>query len=237
MRTKTRRARAVDSSTDGGSTAATSADESSHGTYALSPLKIVIQLGVSGIFFIGASIFQTTGTEQSVLHNLLSTLQVTPMMIFQQTSNFLAGKLDFYQGIAFAIGFGVQFTLFMIAFPASSAYTILHRRYNPAPDGEMSEGATTIKKWQDIAMRVIIGGDLLTDVLYITNNENFLNHGHQVFSMVLWIIPWPNLDGANAGILVVGVLYAALLCFVNVVSVKMFVAYLEILLLRMRGLV
>lgn len=237
MQTK-RRSRIVNgSASSSGAAAAISADESSHGAYALSPLKILIMLGVSGLFFFGASIFQTTGTEQAVLHNLLSDIQVTPMMILSQITSFTAGKLDFYQGIAFAIGFGVQFTLFIVAFPASSAYAVLHRRYNPTPDGAMSEGAATIKKWQDIATRIIIGADLVTDLFYITQNQNFLNGGHQVFSFILWIIPWPDLDGPNAGIFVIGVLYASLLCFVNVVSVKMFVAYLEIIFLKIRGLI
>lgn len=211
------------------------ASDGTHGHLALSPLKLLIMLGVSGIFFAGASIFQITGTEQATFSNLLSSIQVTPFMVLQQCHDFLSGKLDFYNGVAFAVGFGVNFTLLIATFPATAAYVVLHRHYNPTPDAAMSEGAAKIKHWQDIAMRAIIGADLLTDLLYITQHPNFVSKGYQVFSFIIWFIPWPNFDGPRAGIFVIGVLYALLLCFVSVVSIKIFVANLEVLLLKILG--
>ncbi len=214
--------------------AASSSD--SHGMDTLSPIKVLIMLGVSGLFFAGASIFQISGTEQAVYGNLLADTQITPLLVLKQVQDFFAGHLGFLDGIAFAIGFGIQFTLLTVAIPASAAYAILHHRYTRVSSGEMNEGAARIKQWQDTATKVIIGADLITDVLYITQHDSFLNQGHRVFSFFLWFIPWPNLDGPNAGILLIGVLYACLLCYVNIVAIKMFLAYLEIVLLKIRGL-
>ena len=202
----------------------------------MSPLKVTIMLAASFLFFLGASLFQVSGTEQAIFSNLLSGIQVTPIMILQQVHDFLSGKLDFYNGIAFAGGFGVQFVLLTAAFPAAAAYAILHNRYSPVTSGEMSEGAYRIARAQHTVTKLIIAADMLTDVLYVTQHDTFLSQGHRVFSFILWFIPWPNLDGPNAGILVIGILYAGLLCFVNVVSVRMFVAHLEVLFLKVRGL-
>ncbi len=209
--------------------------DASPGGLAMSPLRVVIMLGVSLVFFAGVTVFQTMGTEQAVFSNLLHDIQLTPAMIIDQAHRFFQGKLDFYEGVAFACSFGVQFVLLTVAFPAAAAHAILHHHYNVVTTSEMSEGASTIKQWQVAITKVIVGAELVTDVLYVTQHNTIVASGHQVFSFFFWFIPWPNLDGPNAGILLIGILYGCLLCFTNIISVRMVVTHLEILFLKIRG--
>src|SRR5579884_431521 len=112
-----------------GSTAAGATVNASHhvmGLVAQSPLMLIfliIGLGIAVWIF---TLAQITNTEQSVFGLLQVSTQLAPGMTGAQVQQFMNGHMDYYNGIAAIIGWGVQIALLMISFPPDSALFSIH---------------------------------------------------------------------------------------------------------------
>lgn len=206
-----------------------SADHQAHGLYALSPLILGIMTLASLVAFIIGSAFQIAGTEQAVMGLLRTGIQVDPALVGQQVQDFINGRLSVYSSVAFVIGYGSQFVLLLVSFPPDVAMYILHRRYNPNPNSGLADTAVRLQKLQKIMMRFIIGMNVCCDFLYVAQ-------GHDIFAMWWGFLPLPNFAGANGGVYIVGFLYPLVLCFITIFTARYFFTFLEVLILKLRGL-
>ena len=216
MRGKT--AASSTNSTNANSTMRT--DDHRHGLYALSPLALVVLILISGGAYVVFSELQITSTEQSVLSLLQVGVQLHPDMTTGQVVAYLHGTLDHYETIAGAIGYGVQIALLMLSFPPDAALFSLHKKYNVAvPAPSLGRSASTLAKVRKLFMVILIGGDIVTDFVYVTQ-------GHTLFLMNGWL---PVMSSANTGVLIVGVVYPVALCFVTIFVGKYLFAFVDAL--------
>ena len=152
----------------GGGTASGATVNASHhilGMVAQSPLILIfliIGLALAVWIFTQA---QITNTEQSVFGLLQVSTQLAPGMTGAQVQQFLNGKMDYYNGIAAIIGWGVQIALLMVSFPPDSALLSLHRRFQGDAAPSLIATALNQEKWRKLLTRLLVGGDILTDFL------------------------------------------------------------------------
>lgn len=159
---------------------------------------------------------QITNTETSVLALLQAGTTITPGMTGRQVQQLMTGQMmGYYTGIAALIGWGVQIALVIMAFPPDSALLSLHRRFNADAAPSLVSSAMNQEKWRTIISRVLVGGDILTDFLYVVR-------GHTLFSGFNGMLP--QLDW---GVLIIGVMYPAVICFVTVFCLKYLLAFVE----------
>src|SRR5260370_19318540 len=98
---------------------------------------------------------------------LSSGIQVTPGMTGDQVKEFMQGQLNHDETIAYGIGWSVQVALTLVSFPPTSALLMLHRRFNNDPGASLTEAATTYATLPKFMPFAPIGGDVLTDFLFV----------------------------------------------------------------------
>lgn len=206
------------------------ANDHRHGLRALSPLALLVLVVVCGFAYIIFSLLQITSTEQAVYGLLQISQQLQPVMTAAQVQQMLAGDASTAQNISGAIGWGVQIALLMLSFPPETALMVMHRKYNSHQKYDTNSPSLTrstdwLVKLRTFMMSVLIGGDILTDFLYVVG-------GHQLFSMNGWL---PSVSGADAGVLVVGLVYPTAICFVTVFVGKYVFVFVDALFDRFRG--
>lgn len=170
----------------------------------LTDLFTLILYGGGWVFF---TFLQMTSTEDSVFGLLQSSVTIPPQATPQQVADALNGAMDRNHIIAFAIAFSVQLFLTTLAFPTTRALLTAHRKaaVSTPHSSSTAHEAAAMAKWQEIVCRVLVGADVLTDFLYVTN-------GHNVFAgTFLFFIPAINPSG-GLGILIVGLVYPLAVC-------------------------
>lgn len=194
-----------------------SADHHAHGYLAMSPLMLLGMTLVCAVAYFVFSQLQIGATEQAVLNILQSGEIVTPGLTGRQISDFMYGRMDRYQIIASAIGWSVQIALTLIAFPANSLLLSLHRRFNSDPGASLTESADKYFKWRRFCTWVLVGGDVLTDFLYVIQDHMTIN----------WSSFLPDITITNPGVLVIGIVYPVAICFITVFVGKYMFIFLE----------
>jgi hypothetical protein len=201
------------------------ADEHSMGMRALSPLMLLCLIIVTGIAFWFFTQLQISATEQSVFGLLNLGYTVTPGETADQIQAFAAGSLDRNQTIADAIGWAVQITLMMISFSPDSALLMLHRKFNNGASASLARSAAGIAKLRKWMTVILIGGDILTDFVYVVQGHNLV--------VVHGLIP--SLSSASAaGVILVGIMYPTAVCFVTVFVGKFLFVFIEALFEHLR---
>jgi len=200
-------------------------DHHANGHEALTPIMLLTMLIVCGVAYFIFSQVQITSTEQTILSLLQVTTQLPPAMTVSQVQQFMAGQLDRYTTIADSIGWSVQIALLLLSFPVDSALLMVHRKYAQEASTSLAIGAARIAKWQTFCIRVLVGGDVLTDCYYV-----FQQH-----VTVAWNGLLPFVTGLNAGIVLVGVIYPVAVCFITVFAGKYTLIFLDALLEQFRS--
>lgn len=149
---------------------------SSGGEAHTGPLWLLTTAGIFGIAWFIFSTIQITGTIQTVFMFLLSTITVTPGMTAQDLLKLQQGSLDSTELIANAIGWAVQIVLLIATFP-SEHYITAH-----------------LGRFRRLVMWVLIGGDLLTDALYVLR-------GRTIFDAPFHLAP------GGLGIMIIALIY------------------------------
>ena len=193
------------------------ADHHAHGYLAMSPLMLLGMTLVCAVAYFVFSQLQIGATEQAVLNIMQSGEVITPGLTGRQIVDFMSGRMDRYQTIADAIGWSVQIALTLIAFPANSLLLSLHRNYNADPGSSLTESATKYFKWRKFCTWALVGGDLLTDFLYVIQDH----------VIVLWNGLIPDITVTSAGVLVIGLLYPVAICFVTIFVGRYLFVFLE----------
>ncbi len=217
-------ARAARSGGSGGSGATVAADHHAHGYLAMSPLMLLGMFGLCAVAYWLFSQLQISATEQTVFNMLSSGIQVTPGMTGDQVKEFMQGQLGHDQTIAYGIGWSVQVALTLVSFPPTSALLMLHRRFNTDPGASLAEAATKYAKWQKFCSWTLIGGDVLTDFLYVTENH----------IIIRWQGLWPDIQGFSFGILLIGLIYPIGICFVTIFVGKYMFVFLDALIDKLK---
>lgn len=199
-------------------------DSHEHGLLALSPLALLFLVAVCGGAYYVFSQLQITSTEQAVLNMLQYNVQLNPSMTAQQAVDLIHGNLDRYATIAGAIGWGVQIALLFLSFPPDSALLVMHRMHNRAMSTSLVEAAVSYAKVRNYLMGTLIGGDILTDMVYVAN-------GHTLLAFNGWLPTFPAI-----GIAVIALVYPAAICFVTVFVGKYFFVFIGALVERIRPL-
>lgn len=194
-----------------------SQDDHRHGMYALSPLALLVMSIVCALAYWIFSMLQITSTEQTIYGLLSVGVQLTPGLTGGQVFQYTKGTLDHNQVIAAAIGWGVQVALLMLSFPPDSALLRLHRKHNDQVAPSLAKQANAWGKARMFLMGVLIGGDILTDFLYVANGHSFVG-----------------LSGTTIGVLLVAIVYPTAICFVTVFVGKYLFAYIDALFGKLR---
>ena len=205
-------------------TATVSADHHAHGYLAMSPLMLLGMLIICALAYWQFSQLQIASTEQTVLNMLTAGIQVTPGMTADQIKLFMEGQLSHDQTIAYGVGWSVQIALTLISFPPSSALVMLHRKFNTDPSTSLTQLAERYAKWQRFLSWTLIGGDVVTDFLYVAQNKMAL----------VWDGMWPTIQGFNWGIILIGVIYPIGICFVTIFVGKYMFVFLDALIDRLK---
>ncbi len=149
-----------------------------------SPLWLLATAAICGIAWFIFSILQITSTEQAVFHMLQSTFTIKPGMTAQQLLDLQNGSMDQTNLEAAGIGWAVQIFMLLLSFPSE-------HYIHPA-----------LGRARRFVMYILVGGDILTDGLYVLN-------GHQVFNGF-------SFASGGFGVLVVAILYPVAICGVTV---------------------
>jgi hypothetical protein len=149
-----------------------------------SPLWLLATAAICGIAWFIFSILQITSTEQAVFHLLQSTFTIQPGMTAQQLLDMQNGSMDQTNLSAAGIGWAVQIFMLLLSFPSEH---YIH---------------PTLGRARRFVMIILVGGDILTDALYVLN-------GHQVFSGI-------GFAPGGFGVLIVALLYPIAICGVTV---------------------
>jgi hypothetical protein len=192
-------------------------DHHAHGYLAMSPLMLLGMTLVCAVAYFVFSQLQIGATEQAVLNIMQSGEIITPGLTGRQIADFMAGRMDRYQTIADGIGWSVQIALTLIAFPANSLLLSLHRRFNSDPGASLTESATNYFKWRRFCTWVLVGGDVLTDFLYVIQDHVAIN----------WSNIIPDVTITSPGVLVIGIIYPVAICFITIFVGKYMFIFLE----------
>ncbi len=202
-----------------GSAPTIDANHHAHGLIAQSPLMLIVACIVLSIATFIFTQIQIANTEQSVYALLQVGTTIAPGMTGAQVQQFLNGNVDYYQGIADVIGWGVQIALFMLSFPPDSALLSLHRRFNDDTSTSLTQSAMSQEKWRLLISKGLIVGDILTDFWHVVGGYSLVTmHG---------IVP--NVSGAVIGVVVVGILFPTCICFITIYGFKYLLVFLEAL--------
>lgn len=205
-------------------TATVSADHPAHGLLAMSPLMLLFALVACAIAYWQFSQLQIASTEQTVLNMLAAGIQVTPGMTADQIKQFIQGEMNHDQTIAYGIGWSVQIALTLVSFSPTSSLVMLHRRFNTDPSVSLTQLATRYAKWQRFLSWTLIGGDILTDFLFVAENR----------MSIVWDELWPTIHGFSWGILLIGIIYPIGICFVTIFVGKYMFVFLDALIDRLK---
>lgn len=191
------------------------ADNHEHGALTLTPIALLCLTIVTGAAFFIFTNLQVTSTIQAVYGLLQVGIQATPVSADQVTQ--LVHGTDRINTIALAIGWGVQLALWMLAFPPHIAMLSLHRKYNPNVSHSIASAADFQRKLRTFMMFVLIGGDVITDFVFVVEGHN--------------IISWTgfNFQAGWIGFILVGLLYPIAICFVTIFMGKNFFIFLDAL--------
>lgn len=200
-----------------GQTRTYSNDHHDHGLMALSPLALFMLVILTGVAYWIFTQLQITSTEQSVFGLLQVSTQIQPGMTVGQVASFMSGNIDRYQTIAYAIGWGVQIALLLLAYNPASILMRMHKKYNVDSSPSMSQAASSTAKLRNFMMFVLVGGDILTDFIYVIN-------GHSLLS---WAGIVPSVTSLSAGIIVIAILYPITICFMTIFVGKYFFIYVS----------
>jgi hypothetical protein len=180
-------------------------DDHQHGWNAddgMIDLLTFVAYGGGWIFF---TFLQMASTEDSVFGLLQSNVTVVPSSTPQQIQDALNGSLDRNHLIAFAIALSVQLFLTTLAFPATRALLLAHKKTTSPSSASTGSEAAKMARGQRIITQILIAADVLTDFLYATA-------GHNVFAgTFFWFIPAINPHG-GLGVLLVGLVYPIAVC-------------------------
>lgn len=201
-----------------------SGDSHEFGLLALSPLALLCLAGVSAIAYYVFSQLQITSTEQTILTLLQYNVTLNPGMTAQQAIDMIHGSTDHYETIAGAIGWAVQIALLFMSFPPDTALLLMHRKHNTQMSPSLAEAAQTFVKIRNFLMIVLIGGDILTDMVYVAN-------GHTLVVFNGWTPSLPSI-----GLLIVAMIYPAAICFVTVFVGKYLFVFIGALVEKIRFL-
>ena len=223
--TNTRRGSTVEGSLAGSSTRARLHWE---GLHTMTPLALLAMLVLLAVVVWIFTLLQITGTEDAVNGLLqLTTTPVKTSAIAGQPGAYLSGHASTDQIIAGAIGWGIQVVLLTLTLSPDGALVLIHLKHSDVPGQYLARHAAFLGKLRGLLMTVLIGADILTDFLYAIQ-------GHTLFVWDGWHPTLPTT--AAAGTLVVGLLYPAVLIFVNVFGVKYLFALVSALAHKLRGL-
>ncbi len=191
------------------------ADNFEHGALTLTPIALLCLTLVTGGAFLIFTNLQVTSTIQAVYGLLQANITATSASA-QQISNLLNGS-DHINTIALAIGWGVQMALWMIAFPPHIAMLSIHRKYSPHVSRSVDRAADFQTRLRKFMMFVLIGGDVITDFVFVVSGHNILS--------------WTgfNFQAGWFGVVLVGLLYPIAICFVTIYMGKNFFIFLDAL--------
>lgn len=192
------------------------ADHHHNGLLATSPVALLFLLAICTAAFVIFSLLQITSTEQTIFDLLQIGVQLQPNLTGDQVQALLTGSLNHNQTIATAIGWAVQFALLMLAMPPEMALAAMHRKYNTVMSFSLAKHAQILAKIRTVLIWTLLVGDVCTDFYYVVA-------GHQLVVMNGWV---PSISG-SVGVLLVGVIYPAAVCFVTVFSGKYMFAYFD----------
>ncbi len=215
-----------------GSLAGSSTRTGSHhfhwqGLHTMTPLALLVMLILLAIVVWIFTLLQITGTENAVNGLLQLTSTVSTNAIAAQPGAYLAGHTSTDQTLAGAIGWGIQVVLLTLTLSPDGALVLIHLKHSDIPGQYMARHAVFLGKLRGLLMTLLIGADILTDFLYAIQ-------GHTLFVMDGWHPAIPST--AAAGTLVVGLLYPAVLIFINVFGVKYLFALVSALAHKLRGI-
>ena len=213
----TRTRRTVDGSTITSSAQPSmSQDHQAHGLYALTPLALSILMAVTGLAFWIFTNLQISSTEQAVFGLLQQTVHVDPSMTQAQVTALLnGGALEKNQQIAAAIGWGVQIALLLFAFPPDYALLLVHRNNTIDPSPSLARVADRYNKVRKVLTWCLVAAEILTDFAYVVS-------GHDI-TVMRGILP--QISASGWGVLLVGLMYPATICFVTVFVGKYMIAF------------
>lgn len=169
---------------------------------------------------------QITGTENAVYGLLQLTTATQASSVAGQPTAYMHGRLSVDQTVAGAIGWGVQIVLLTLTLSPDGALVLIHLKHSDVPGQYLARHAAFLGKLRGILVILLIGADILTDFLYAIQ-------GHTVFTWDGWHPSIPST--AAAGTLLVGLMYPAVLIFINVFGVKYLFAIVSALAHKLRG--
>jgi hypothetical protein len=191
-------------------------DHYANGFAADSPLALGVMFLLCAIAYGIFSVLQITSTEQTILELLSVSVTLQPGLTQNQFHQFMSGSMDRYAIIADAIGWAVQVALTTIAFSPNSGLQSLHRRF-----GEVSPSITrsvsSFAKWRSFLYVVLVGGDIVTDFYYVVQGRNLIPS---------WNGALPDISSSAFGVVLVGLVYPAAVCFVTIFVGKYMFVYL-----------
>lgn len=191
-----------------------------HGLYAMTPAALLVMVLICGIALWVFTNLQITGTENSVYGLLQLSTSYPASATASQVQQLLNGSLNRYQTIADAIGWGVQIVLWTVTLSPDAALVLVHLKHNDTPQHYLARNAAMLGKLRLGLMCLLIGADVFTDFFYVVQN-------HTLFVMDGW---HPSIAGAAAaGTILAGLMYPAVIIFINVFVAKYLFAFIEAL--------
>ena len=198
------------------------------GLHTMTPLALLAMLILLGIVVWIFSVLQITGTENAVNGLFQLTQSVPAETVATQPGAYLSGHLTgVEQTVSVAIGWGIQIVLLTLTLSPDGALVLVALKHGDVPPQLLAQHGAFLGKLRAGLLTLLIGADILTDFLYAIA-------GHTVFVWDGW---HPSLAGdAAAGTLVAGLLYPAVLLFINVFGVKYLFAIVSALAHKLRGM-
>lgn len=194
-----------------------------------SPAGLLLSTIIYGAAFVIFSQLQIASTEQAVYGFLGMNVYVPPGSTASQITAFTSGNMDKAQVIASAIGWGVQLAMFMIASPSDRVFLAVHKKYSKQSSASILENAAKLAKFKQFLVFMLIGGDILTDFLYVIAGHNLIG------GSILGFIPLPSNDLGTFGIFIVGIMYPCVICLITIFSLNEALHRLDGLWDRIRG--
>lgn len=197
-----------------------------HGLYGMTPIALLVMIIICGIALWVFTNLQITGTENSVYGLLQMSTTYPPNATAGQVAQYLNGQLDRNQTIADAIGWGVQIVLWTVTLSPDAALVLIHLKHNDTPQHYLARNAAMLGQIRLVLMWLLIGADISTDFIYVVQ-------GHTLFMMDGWHPSIVNM--AAAGTILVGLMYPAVIIFINVFVAKYLFAFIEALFSKLRA--
>src|SRR5258708_17639593 len=196
-----------------------------HGLYGMTPIALLVMVVICSVALWVFTNLQITGTENSVYGLLQLSTTYPPNATAAQVAQFLDGQLSRNQTIADAIAWGGQIVLWTVTLSPDAALVLVHLKHNDTPQHHLARNAALLGQLRLVLMWLLIGADVLTDFIYVVQ-------GHTLFVMDGW---HPSIAGAAAaGTILAGLMYPAVIIFINVFVAKYLFAFIEALFSKLR---